>query len=1151
MLKIRLCRLLILATFMLSISYAFCQSDGEWRVRHVVPQTMSFKADTLSIRAETFVIHDVPSFAYRLDPIAAMVYLQDSALLGKTLVYRYQTYTLDFAKPYAHKSRALIESPGYRYQPAVGQLRTMADLQQDNQLLSNGSISRGVSVGNRQDLVLNSTLNLQLSGQLSEDVRVEASISDKNIPIQPEGNTQYLHDINNIFITIYIKHYLEISAGDVLAQKPSSRFLFLSRNLLGMKAKGLFSKDSVFRMTSQLGGGVTKGSYARQSIVPQNGVQGPYRLYGKANEINITVVAGSERVYVDGVLLTRGQDHDYVMDYNTAEITFTPSMLVTSEKRIVVEFEYTDRHYTRYSLFSYNSMVLGKRQRWTLDVHYFREQDLKNHPVQPELTDAEKMFLSRLEGDTPYAYYARCDSAAFSPEQILYARRDTLVAGQYYSVYVYSASEDEQLYRLSFTYLGPNKGSYRLLRSTTNGRVFGWVAPVDGVLQGDYEPVVQLATPMLTQMLTVSGQYAFRPQSSARVELALSHKDVNTFSKQDNRDNVGFAIDMGVHHRQMLRNSQEKKRLWSLVADLDWQFVHKNFRAVERFREVEFARQYNLAEDQSFTHSEQMLHAEFALAHPTFSTTHYRVNWFNRIGDMNALRQELVSDNHLNHWVLRTNTSFLSTRDSVQQTAFWSSQNQIAYRFSKLEFGVRNLLENNMFRTTAAGSLRPSSYAFYETMAYLKSDSAAVQYQFSYKNREEMLPVENRLRLHTDIHEAGASLRVDRLKNQHVLFKATYRNQRLRDSLDRHASEHYFVGNIEYTGRFCKNAIVLNTYYEAGSGMELRKTFTFLKVAMGQGTHIWIDYNGDGLEDIGEFEVAAFQDEANYVKVWLAGTEYVNTYNNQFTQTVQLRPAAVWQQAGGFRRFLARFSDVAMLRSQLKHQRPNFNPFYSNLMDTALMGRQFTVTNTFSFNNSASKFAFDFIVQKSMNKNLLYYGYEQNGISSQQVVLKSAPSAEWYLQAGYQHMVTDNRSDYLTQRTYEIVRHQADGKVRCQYNNRYFGELDYQFAEQRNRLGIEHTRSHEAGGTFTFRSPKYGAAVATVRYVLICGEAGTGNGVSYALLRGLAVGHNALWGVTYQVPVSDFLQVSLQYDGRASEGHRVVHTGSVTVKAQF
>ena len=215
--------------------------------------------------------------------------------------------------------------------------------------------------------------------------------------------------------------------------------------------------------------------------------------------------------------------------------------------------------------------------------------------------------------------------------------------------------------------MGPNKGSYRLLRSTANGRVFGWVAPVDGVPQGDYEPVVQLTTPMLTQMLTVSGRYAFRPQSSAHVELALSHKDVNTFSKLDNHDNVGFACDMGVHHQQMLGNRQEKNKLWSLVTDLNWQFVHKNFRAVERFREVEFARQYNLAEDQSFTHSEQMLHADLALVHPKFSTTHYRLNWFNRIGDV-SIYDFLVENSLFRSFLGSLGTIFGTTLETTVNT---------------------------------------------------------------------------------------------------------------------------------------------------------------------------------------------------------------------------------------------------------------------------------------------------------------------------------------------------------------------------------------------------------------------------------------------------------------------------------------------------
>lgn len=1129
----------------------FAQETGRMRRGVCVPDSMRVRLDTLSVMPGTFSLQGADISKYSFDPVAAVLYLKDSALLGKPLHYQYQVFEMDFSQPRFHKQPSLIESPLPQFQllPSSSSFSSLSG----DELTTSGFISRGVTVGNNQDLVLNSALNLQLSGKLSEDVEILASVSDKNVPIQPEGNTEYLSNINNIFLTLLIKNRVRIDAGDIVLAPPKDDFLQVNRNLLGMSLRVNSSWEKI-SMNNAVGGGVAKGKYVRQTIIPQNGVQGPYRLYGENNETNIVVVAGSERVYLDGVLLVRGQENDYVIDYNTAEITFTPAILVTAEKRLVVEFECADRHYTRYNLFTNNEMQIGKGRRpLTLRVNFFQEQDLKNQSIQPELTDNHKLFLSSLGDAESQAFYPNADSASFSSDRILYTKKDTIVNGLRYEIYEYSVSDSVQLFQVGFTYMGSHKGSYRLQSSTANGRVFAWVAPQDGVPQGDYEPVVLLTTPKLVQMATIAADYHFKPMSFLHTELALSNYDRNTFSKADDRDNVGFAYLLSAQHEQPLKRRGADTSLWNLRTSLQWQFVHKNFHAVERFREVEFARNYNLDQDYSDAASEQMLQAVIGITRPKVSTTRYSLNWFSRLGVLNAIRNELFSHNEWNRMVAHTSTSWLYSADSIQTSSFVTSNNKVSYGFKKIEIGVSDLLEHNVFRGALTDSMRLNSYAFNEAVAYLKNaDSSLYKYNISYKNRLEYAPQDQQLFLSSKIHEVNASFAFDRIKNQHFSTRVTYRNQQLRDTLGWGRAENMFVGNVEYSGRFCRNAIILSTYYEMGNGMEQKKTFTYIKVAAGQGSYVWHDYNGNGVEELDEFEVAVFQDEAEYVKVWLASTDYVNTFNTQLSQSIQLRPAAVWRNATGLKRFVARFSDVMMLRSQAKQSVPVFNPFpFKQEEDTALVSHNFSFNNTLSFNNSGSKFAFDVVIQESRNKELLYYGSEMGTLSMQQVVLKSTPHKSVFLQAAYLHQTNRNRSAMMLSRCYTIQQHTVSGNVQLQFSNTYYASVNYAWGDKRNLEGDEYVRTHDLKATFNYKMLKRGVLSAMLQYVGIRGEVSGESSVAYQLLNGLSVGQNVLWGVDYQCSITDYLQVSLQYEGRKSQGKRSIHTGGLSLKAHF
>jgi hypothetical protein len=108
-------------------------------------------------------------------------------------------------------------------------------------LNTSGSITRGVTVGNNQNTVLNSNLDLQITGKISDKVSLRASLQDSNIPLQNGGYSQKLDQFDNIFMELFSDDW-SVRAGDVFLENRKTQFLNFNKKVQGLSASFDFDK---------------------------------------------------------------------------------------------------------------------------------------------------------------------------------------------------------------------------------------------------------------------------------------------------------------------------------------------------------------------------------------------------------------------------------------------------------------------------------------------------------------------------------------------------------------------------------------------------------------------------------------------------------------------------------------------------------------------------------------------------------------------------------------------------------------------------------------------------------------------------------------------------------------------------------------------
>lgn len=1041
---------------------------------------------------------------------------RDSVLITNLEKDLFQKDTLDFIK---NKERVIIDE-GILVKNDRSKI--LGDLN------SKGSIIRGVTFGNNQGSSVQSSMDLQISGKLAEDVTVLASISDHNLPIQADGYTQTLEEFDKIYVQLNIKKNSVLRAGHLDLNDEHTYFGRYQRRSMGLQFQTVLGNEN--KTFIDISGGVARSEFHRIRFQGVEGNQGPYRLTGKNGEQFITIISGSEQVFIDGILMKRGENLDYIINYNTGELTFTSFRPIFKQNFITVSYNYTNRNYSRY-IFTGN--IQHQREKLRTGFSWFMENDNKNAPLALNLSKEDEQILANAGNNPELMFAPSGEITEYDVNKILYEKIPD-PNGDYYQ---FSTNPEAVLYQVAFTYFGENLGDYVLKQTTNNGRVFEYV----GSGLGNYRAVRKLPSPQKAQVFSVNTEYQLQ-DGKIGGDFSFSNYDVNLFSSKDSKENKGFA-------GRIYGNKTFKKNSWTGTPGFEYQRISSRFHILDRINDVEFARDFNLLQEFSQKTQNRFIFT-FNNIWENKSFINYRLNYLDEKNTYRGLKNDLNFGFKKNKIATTGNFSYLDTNSETLDTRFIRGGILTEYLGEKGNWGIGGSLEHNVKKYTETQLFDTTSFSWKEIFVQKKiGDSSRTKLFTKLYFRDNDSIRNNTL---DDMNRIfGAVAESQLIKTEKTTLNALvhyrkffYQNQDLLPNLN----NDFVVGNILYNQQLFRNGMRLQAFYELGNGQEAQREFQYLKVTDGQGIYKWTDYNGDGVQQLDEFEVAEYADLAQYIRVYTNTINYIPSNKNKMTLAVFMNPSVVFNSTN---EFLKRWNFNVSLNAQNSFYKKNrvfvLNPFEKN-EDQILKNQSFLASAQF---NNTDKSGWNGNYRFTANDNLINANFSNEERKQDSHFLNVGYWFSKDFRIDWENSLAhiQNASQAFSSRDYVLKNFETKPKATYKFSTSLMAELSAAFREKDRTDGEEHLKTLDLTGGVQWEHKKTSVR-ANFSYIKNTFEGESFSIVGNQMLDGLKPGKNMVWSLYLQQALSSLIILNLNYDGRNS-GERTIHIGSVQIKASF
>ncbi len=703
-----------------------------------------------------------------------------------------------------------------------------------------GYMQRHIEGGTRYPAVLRSEMALALHGEVWPEWDLEAALSDNRLPTSAGEAALPLAEAQQVFLRLR-GPTATLHLG-TLRRRADSLDYFVRYDQSG---QGLAVEYHPEGRQMEAFYAFVPGTFHRLHFNAQDNFGGPYLLKGRNGEFPITIIPSSERVFLNGMLLRRGEDADYEIDYLSGTLSFTPRHVLRATDRITVEFRYAARAYSR-SGYGVRARFHG-HPHWQWRVGFYGEEDLRG---RPRLFPPDPETIARLAASSGEAV-AISDGIDSTPSAgaVRYAVKDTLG----HRIFYYSTHPDSARYQVFFSYVGPGRGDYIRTTTPANQTVYRWVAPINGRPQGDYAPGVYVEPPRRHRMVEIQGQWSPHPRLALAVTTALSDLDSNTYAR-GGPTTVGGAARGWAQWVVLPRIHA--------VVEAEHQWRHARFRPVERIRNPEFERRWiPTVQAASLTRwwetpVEEHLSEVRLSARPS-------PRWQLRGYTGRLTRTALLESNRLEmaaQWSdsvtsLRVRAEGWQGRLPIDSTAFSGRRPsvEITRRFRRGRLTFKGLYEESRFTqnghviapSEARWKARPAAeWRFHQWQL-----AAAVDGE-DYRSTADSARRHRWLTPTLTVGRSGTALQWH--------LQAAHQYDAFNPSAQQPTLEMNASGRRPFRWRI---------RYRHQPRFQRFETFRYVKVTPGQGTHTWTDYNGNGVAEVGEFEPAPFPHLAEYIRV--------------------------------------------------------------------------------------------------------------------------------------------------------------------------------------------------------------------------------------------------------------------------------------------